>query len=116
MPTAARRGPRSAPGSPSTTIAARTRRGLPDADGSLAWRPGIRRGHAAALGQRWRVAHMPTAATATTSDLGLTEAGNGAGFHLGRPIQWPQEPRPPLLTRRGYETQMPNPWNAGRKC
>lgn len=40
---------------------------------------------------------MPTAATATTSDLGLTETGNGAGFHLGRPIQWPQEPGPPLV-------------------
>src|SRR5512147_2016970 len=39
---------------------------------------------------------MSTAATATTSDLGLTETGNGAGFHLGRPIQWPQEPGPPL--------------------
>jgi hypothetical protein len=54
------------------------------------------RGHDAALGRRCRVAHMPTAATATTIDLGLTEAGNGAGFHLGRPIQWPQEPGPPL--------------------
>jgi hypothetical protein len=39
---------------------------------------------------------MPTAATATAIDVGLTEAGNGAGFHLGRPIQWPQEPGPPL--------------------
>ena len=32
-----------------------------------------------------------------TSDLGLTEAGNGAGFHLERPIPWPQEPGPPLV-------------------
>src|SRR5512146_3353762 len=51
--------------------------GLPDADGGLARRPGTGCGHAAALGQRWRVAHMPTATTATASDVGLTEAGNG---------------------------------------
>src|SRR5512144_2184482 len=36
------------------------------------------------------------AATATTIDLGLTDAANGAGFHLGRPIPWSQEPGPPL--------------------
>jgi putative transposase len=73
--------------------------GLPDADGGLARRPGPGCGHAAALGQRWHVAHMRIAATATTSDLGLTEAGNGAGFHLERPIPWPQQPGPPLIAR-----------------
>ena len=43
----------------------------PDADGGVARRRRHRArqhdcGHAAALGQRWRVAHMPTAATTTT--------------------------------------------------
>jgi hypothetical protein len=70
--------------------------GLPDADGGLARRPGHGRGHAAALGQRWRVAHMPTAATTTATDSGLIEEGNGAALHLSSPARWSHKPGPPL--------------------
>ena len=55
--------------------------GVADGRHRLARRQGC--GHDAALGQRWRVAHMPTAATATADFVSLRDSTDGtAGFQL----------------------------------